>query len=161
MPFLQPFPYLLAQNSVAHSRYPICISFFFFFFFLGLHLWHIEVPRLRVKSELQLLAYITDPATWDPSHVCNLHHSSRQHPPSEARDRVPILMDTSLICFCCTTTGTPCISFFFFLRTTPAAYASFQGRGQIEQTPDLSHTVDLHRSLWQHRILNLLSKARD
>ena len=28
-----------------------------FFFFLGMHLWHMEVPRLGVESELQLLAY--------------------------------------------------------------------------------------------------------
>ena len=46
-----------------------------------------EVPRLRVKSELQLLAYII--AVWDLSHVCDLHHSSQQHrilyPLSEAR----------------------------------------------------------------------------
>ena len=39
-------------------------SFFFFFFFfsfvfLGLHLWHMEVPRLGVKLELQLPAYAT------------------------------------------------------------------------------------------------------
>ena len=37
------------------------ISFFFFFLlsfvFLGLHLWHMEVPRLRVKSELLLPTY--------------------------------------------------------------------------------------------------------
>ena len=26
--------------------------FFFFLFFLGPHLWHMEVPRLGVKSEL-------------------------------------------------------------------------------------------------------------
>ena len=32
-----------------------------------------EVPRLQVESELQLLAT----ATGDPSLVCNLHHSSR------------------------------------------------------------------------------------
>ena len=25
---------------------------FFFFFFLGRHLWHMEIPRLGVKSEL-------------------------------------------------------------------------------------------------------------
>ena len=31
--------------------------FFFFFFFLGLHLQYMEIPRLRVKSELQLPAY--------------------------------------------------------------------------------------------------------
>ena len=29
----------------------------FFFFFLGLCLLHMEVPRLGVQSELQLLAY--------------------------------------------------------------------------------------------------------
>ena len=32
---------------------------FFFFFFLGLHLRHMEVPRLGVWSELQSLAYTT------------------------------------------------------------------------------------------------------
>ena len=30
-------------------------GFFFFFFFLGLHLQHMEIPKLGVKSELQLL----------------------------------------------------------------------------------------------------------
>ena len=39
--------------------------FFFFFFFLGLHLWHTEVPRLGVKSELQLPAYVTATAMPD------------------------------------------------------------------------------------------------
>ena len=33
------------------------------FFFLGPRLWHMEVPRLGVKSELQLLAYTTSTAT--------------------------------------------------------------------------------------------------
>ena len=46
--------------------------------FLGLHLWHMEVPRLGVKSELQLPAYTTATATWDLSHICDLHHRSRQ-----------------------------------------------------------------------------------
>ena len=32
---------------------------FFVFFFLGPHLQHMEVPRLGVKSELQLPAYTT------------------------------------------------------------------------------------------------------
>ena len=35
-----------------------------------------EVPRLGVESELQLLDYTTATATWDPSHVCNLYRSS-------------------------------------------------------------------------------------
>ena len=44
-----------------------------FFGFLGLHLWHMEVPRLGVPSELQLLAYTTATATatWDRSCICD------------------------------------------------------------------------------------------
>ena len=65
--------------------------FFFLACVLGLHSRHMQVPRLGVESKLQLLAYTTVTATWDPSHVCNLHHSSQQrqilNPLSEARDR--------------------------------------------------------------------------
>ena len=63
---------------------------FFFFFFLGLHLLYMEVPRLRVERELQLLANTTATAMPDPSHVCDLHHGSQHHwilnPLSKARD---------------------------------------------------------------------------
>ena len=49
-----------------------------------------EVPRLGVKSELQLPAYATATATRDQSPVCDLHHSSQQcwilNPLKEARD---------------------------------------------------------------------------
>ena len=49
-----------------------------------------EVPRLGVTLEVQLPAYTTVTATQDPSHICDLHHSSRKHrildPLSEARD---------------------------------------------------------------------------
>ena len=49
-----------------------------------------EVPRLGVESELQLLAYATAIAMSDLSHVCDLHHSSWQrwtlNPLNEARD---------------------------------------------------------------------------
>ena len=44
--------------------------------FLFLHLWHMDVPRLGVRLELQLLTYATAIAMRDLSHVCNLHHSS-------------------------------------------------------------------------------------
>ena len=37
-----------------------------------------EVPRLVVKSELQLPATATVTATWDPGCICDLHHSSWQ-----------------------------------------------------------------------------------
>ena len=30
------------------------------------------------QSELQLPAYATATATWDPGHICDLHHSSQQ-----------------------------------------------------------------------------------
>ena len=70
------------------GRDPLFLSFCFF---LGLHPWHMEVPRLGVYSELQLPAYITATAKWNPSCVCNLHQSSWQRriliPLSEARDR--------------------------------------------------------------------------
>ena len=83
---------------------PLGIFLFFFFFlfvFLGPHSQHMEVPRPGVKSEFQVPAYTTATATAtrNLSHVCNLHHSSRQHrilnPLSEARDGTRILMDTS------------------------------------------------------------------
>ena len=59
-----------------------------------------EVPMLRAESELQLLVYTTVIATWDLSHVCDLHHSSRQcqilNPLSKgARNQTHNLMDTS------------------------------------------------------------------
>ena len=59
---------------------------------------YMDVPRIGVKSELQLLAYTTATATWDLSCVCNLHYSSRQswilNPLSEAKDGTIILMDS-------------------------------------------------------------------
>ena len=67
-----------------------------------------EVPTPGVKSEPQLPAYTTATATWDLSHVCNLHHSSPDpRPLSKARDGTRILMDTSWIHFYCATMGTP------------------------------------------------------
>ena len=49
--------------------------FWFFFFFPWLHLQHVEIPRLGVESELQLLAYATATAMPDLSHICDLCHS--------------------------------------------------------------------------------------
>ena len=49
-----------------------------------------EIPRLGVESDLQLLAYATATAMWVPSHICDLHHSLWQcqilNLLSEARD---------------------------------------------------------------------------
>ena len=46
------------------------------FFFLGLHVQHMEVTRLGVELELQLLAYATATAMQDLSNVFDLDHSS-------------------------------------------------------------------------------------
>ena len=82
-----------------------------FFVFLGLHSQHVEVPRLGVELELQPPAYPTATAMWDRSHVCDLHHSSRQcqnlNPLSEARDGTHNLMVPHPIRFCWVTMGTP------------------------------------------------------
>ena len=48
-----------------------------FVLFLGPQLQHMEVPRLDMESELQLLACTTATGTQDPSCICNLHHSSQ------------------------------------------------------------------------------------
>ena len=41
----------------------------FFPCFLGPQLWHMEVPKLGVESELHLPAYTTVTETQDPIHV--------------------------------------------------------------------------------------------
>ena len=76
------------------QQYNEIVHFYFILFvFLGPHPWHMDVPRLGVQLELQLLASSTATATRDPSHDCNLHHSSPQlqilNPLREARDQKP------------------------------------------------------------------------
>ena len=39
-----------------------------YIYFLQLHLWHMEVPGIGVKFELQLQAEATATAPWYPSH---------------------------------------------------------------------------------------------
>ena len=77
---------------------------FFFFFFLRLLMWHMEVLRLGVELELQLSANATATAVPGPSHICDLHHNSRQcqilNPLSKARGQTHVLMDTSHISYC-------------------------------------------------------------
>ena len=97
------------QNII--SKQQIIINTAFFLLFLELHPWRMEVPRLGVKSELQLPAYTTATATQGPSRICKLHHSSCQcqipDPLSKARDQTHSPMDTSWIHFHCAAMGTP------------------------------------------------------
>ena len=84
--------------------------------------------RIRAASVTNTAAT----AMWGPSHICNLHHSSRQHwilnPLSKARDRTHVLVETSWILF-----------LFYFFRlfaiswAAPVAYGDgdSQARGRI------------------------------
>ena len=61
-----------------------------------------EVSRLGIELELQLLTYTIATATPDLSRICDLHHGSQQrwilNPLSEARDQTRVLMDSSRVC---------------------------------------------------------------
>jgi len=73
-----------------------------------------EVPRLGVKSELQLPAYTTATATRDLSRVWDLHRTTQCwiiNPLSKARDGTYLLMDTSQIPFHWGMTGIPNLQF--------------------------------------------------
>ena len=129
-----------------------------------------EVPRLGVQMELQLLACTT--AMQDPSCICDLHHSSWQcqifNPLSEARDLTRDLMVPSQICFHCATTGIPvfvfgctCGSGSFQARDWNCATAATGATAAATAMPDLSRICDLHHSSWQCQIFNPLSEARD
>ena len=76
-----------------------------------------EIPRLGVESELQLPAYTTATEMWDPSHVCDLHHSSRQYqilnPLSKAGAQTRVLMGTGWVYYCWAMTRTPKILHFY------------------------------------------------
>ena len=94
--------------------------------FLGTHLWHMAVPRLGVKSELQLLAYAPATATGDPSQICDLYHSSQQgrilNLLSRATDWTRILMDTSWIHYRRATKGNLNIFLIFYSPLPPTSY---------------------------------------
>ena len=88
----------------------LSLSFFFFFLLFRPHSRHMEVPRLEVECQLQLLAYTTATAMQGPNLICHLHRSSQQHwilnPLTEARDRTRVLMDTRWIHYHGATMGT-------------------------------------------------------
>ena len=61
-----------------------------------------EVPRVGVESELQLLVSATATAMQDPSHICKATPQPQQrqiliNPLSQARDQTRILMDVSWV----------------------------------------------------------------
>ena len=82
-----------------------------------------EVLRLGVQSELQLLAPTTATVSQELSPVCDLHHSSWQcrilNPLSKAKDQTCVLLDTSQVCSPLRHDGIPLSAFkiFFFFLT--------------------------------------------
>jgi len=93
-----------SSNNTSHQNKHVPANGLFFFF-LGLRPQHMEIPRL------QLPAYTTATATQDPSHICNLYHSSWQHwilnPLNKTRDQNHIFMDASQVHYHWATMGTP------------------------------------------------------
>ena len=95
-----PHPYFDPEPSAQQSLNALEFILFTYLFILLFRAtpWHMEVPRLGIELELQLLGYAAATATaaWDPSCVCDLQHSSRQrrlpNPLSEARGRTCLLM---------------------------------------------------------------------
>ena len=111
-----------------------------------------KVPRLGVKLELELPAYTTAAATRDPSCICNLHQSSRQcwipDPLCEARDQTCILMDTSQICFHCTTMGTPTLLGF---KKDSVKLFFFQECAKNRNFPIMNHLSKVYY-IWMYNI---------
>ena len=94
---LESFIYLLQFFVYLGGSVFLCFCSVLFFF-LGLHLLHMDVPRLGVKSELKELSYAPVTAILDQRCICDLHHSYWQHQilnsPSKARDRIHIVTNT-------------------------------------------------------------------
>ena len=69
--------------------------------FLGPQLWHVEIPRLGIELELQLLAFATDTEMWD--RAASATYTTRQccilNPLSKARNQTCIFMDTGWVCY--------------------------------------------------------------
>ena len=118
------------------------------FCFLGFFLLFRATPtahrgsRARVPlGELQLQATVTATAMPDPSHICNLLHSSWPHqilnPLSEAREWTCNVMVPSQICFLCATMGTP-ESYFYKQQSARSLNLRSQKRKEKELTSCLS-----------------------
>ena len=108
----------MKHKSLSLIKSNLCISFFLFFFcFLRPHMWHMEVPRLEVKSELQLPAYTT--ANSNAGSELHLQPTSSQqrwipNPLIEVRDQTCNFMVLGQNRFRCSTTGTPTDFFFYY-----------------------------------------------
>ena len=78
-----------------------------------------EVPRLRVESELQLPAgaTATDTAILDPSLICDLHHIIIINPLIEARNQTHNVMGTNGVLNPQSHEGNSCYLFIYLFST--------------------------------------------
>ena len=109
---LKPLPHETSPSSQMDLLYLFFFFFFFFFFFLCL--WG---GTLATRGQIGATAAgLSHSHTNTESELClqpipQLTKCQIPNPLSKARDGTCILMDTSQICFCCTTTGTPIFHF--------------------------------------------------
>ena len=111
-----PYVYQVTTGIFSVCFFIFFIFFNFFYFFLFFLLFR-TTPAAYGGSQARCLTGATasglcySHSMQDPSHVCNLHYSSRQrwilNPLSEARNRTCDLIVPSRIRFCCAMTGTP------------------------------------------------------
>ena len=109
--FIPPLTFPLWYHKLVLESVSVFLLlwWWFSFCFLGLYLWYMEVPRLGV---IGAIATGLHQEMLDPSCICNPYQSSQQHhilnPLSRARDRTYVFMDTSLVHYHLSTTGTTC-----------------------------------------------------
>ena len=101
---------------------------------------------------------------WDPSCVCNLHHSLWQcwilNPLSEARDRTCIFMDTSQIHYRWTTTGTPEGKFLSDLPFCLWGLLGGSGTGVLgDLTGPVTHRLDHSGASWLASLLHMAART--
>ena len=132
-----------------------------------------EISRLGVELELQLLAYTTATAMPYLSDICNLHHSMWQcwilTPLGESRDRTHILMDTSQVLNLLSHNGNSSFILFSFLWPRlwhmevprPGVKLELQLLAYTIATATQDPSSICSHSSGQCRILNSLSEARD
>ena len=105
-----------------HLFYLFIYLLIYLFCFLEPHVQHMEVPRLEVRSKLQLPAHSTVRATQDLSWTVayNTDHDNARYSTHWARPgiRFHILMDTSWIGYRWTTTGSTFLFYFFIITST-------------------------------------------
>ena len=70
---------------------------FLFFFFSGLHLWHMEIPRLMVELGWQSHSHSNEGSEWHLWPIPQFIAKLIPNPLSEARDWTHILMDNRFI----------------------------------------------------------------